>query len=257
MKILRKTFKITKEKSIYIEFSKLKMISFSMLVDGPEKSIGFTFCLYLFFHIKFNGFLPKFMVPSHPHKSIFSNKIIDLPEKRVISLSSHHDFTTMAIYWRIWTLDGEWNSKTPKWRDGSIDFHKIIFGKHESLIEEIECKEYIIDFVEGPYRVSVSKMIRTDSWQRKRDRKMLLFDIKCLDLIPTPESKWIGEEYSSDHHITLSSFFDGKFKSMDDAFKYYQDKLVKQRIESGGDDWVPKKHIKRIKRNKSIDNLLG
>lgn len=70
------------------------------------------------------------------------------------------------ISWNVWTSGMCWDSKTPRWRNGSQDIKELLFGKWEMRWEPIETVETIIPMPERSYPATVE--IRDHvSWNRR------------------------------------------------------------------------------------------
>lgn len=78
--------------------------------------------------------------------------------RRSLSLSFHN----YSMWWNIWRDDDSWSSDTPKWRNGNINFVRLLKGKDkvEKSIEETIFSE--IEMPEGKYycKINHNKYVR-------------------------------------------------------------------------------------------------
>lgn len=81
---------------------------------------------------------------------------------RAMELSLH----SWAIWWNLWTSSMEWNSKTPKWRNGSWHFLDTILGKTKYTRNVIDERDVEIPMPEGCYNAHVK--LCEDVWKRPR-----------------------------------------------------------------------------------------
>lgn len=77
------------------------------------------------------------------------------------------DFSRSRLRWQFGGGTMSWSSSTPKWKDGSIDLPKLLFGpvKYEEGRDR-EVHHVQIPMPEGAYDATIT--LSTDSWSRPR-----------------------------------------------------------------------------------------
>lgn len=101
-----------------------------------------------------------------------------------------HDW---ALWWSLWTDVGGWSSKRPRWRDGSLHFLDVLFGKAVHSSRALEAEEILVPMPEGTYAGTCR--LTEDTWKRPRwfARRLKRAHVEMADPVPVPgkgENSW-------------------------------------------------------------------
>lgn len=197
-------------------------LSWEMTVGGSEEQLRFCWGLWFFtLYIGLNWpLLRRWKATNDPHG-------------REISLSWY----ASAWRWRWWLPEGEWNSSTPKWRDGSFNPVDILLGREHYTKEKGQPILATLALPEKIYNVEViPARIR---WKRPRwphARIWTGFSLNCEEGIPVPgkgESAWDCEDDAI--YGTGSSA-----ETVEGAVEDLRKTVLEQRERYGGKGWIPK-----------------
>lgn len=85
-------------------------------------------------------------------------------KRRAISLKLA--FPELTLGWVLWKDDHEWNSRTPRWRQGHFDIVDFLLGRWEYSERDIETREIAVPMPERVYRGKARLFVST--WKRPR-----------------------------------------------------------------------------------------
>lgn len=71
-----------------------------------------------------------------------------------------------AVWWDVWHTAHEWNSKTPRWRSGSLHFVDAILGRMKFSSEVLSEHDALVPMPEGAYPASIT--LTRDTWTRPK-----------------------------------------------------------------------------------------
>jgi hypothetical protein len=144
-----------------------------------------------------------------------------------------HDW---ALWWHVWSDPHGWNSKTPRWRQGSFNIPDFFLGKMKYESRLIEREEVLIPMPEKAYRAVIE--IKEDSWTRSRFRtthNMMRAHVDMKEPIPVPgkgENSW-----DCDQDAIYSSTFAAS--DVSDAIGKVVTSVMSSRFRHGGRNWKP------------------
>ena len=155
-------------------------------------------------------------------------------------------FYDWAWHWNVWTNQDEWDSKTPKWRDGYFSIPDFVLGKTECTTVKHDPISATVSLPEGNYPVTV--IFETRTWKRPRwplARVRSGADVDSEQGIPIPgkgENSWdCGED--AYHSIGTSA------TTIEEAIAYTIEVVTERRLKYGGKNWQPeKKSCQRLAR---------
>lgn len=81
---------------------------------------------------------------------------------RELSLSVHGG----TIWWNLWTPSMEWDSRTPRWRNGNFNPADFLLGRRQFAKHVLGKHDTFIPMPEGCYPATVE--LRRDTWKRRR-----------------------------------------------------------------------------------------
>jgi hypothetical protein len=231
-------------------FNQAPHISFEL--DGEEREAIIHIAAFIGIWIIFENVLPKSWYPTRQ-----THGYGKLPDTRVFKIYWYE----WAIWWTFWMPRDRWDSTDPRWRCKSIDFRDLLRGKHTCSWKQMDVQEFLLPFLEGAYRVTVIKKLRTDSYRRWFTKTSISYEIKAgywgsgkTGEVPTNE--WIecpiphegkGESsYDQDEDGTYSmsmhssSLERKEQSSLYDVALYFWTRMMQQRKKYGYDRWVPR-----------------
>lgn len=141
-----------------------------------------------------------------------------------------------AISWNIWHSTMEWDSSTPKWRNGSFRILDLVFGRQIYSEKEIETRDIDIPMPEGTY-AATAKLYQA-TW--KRTRSLCTKTIKTINIvipgggIPHEGKAKSGHDCGGDatHGLTTSAY------SIAEGVGILVGNVLEQRVKYGGwKDW--------------------
>lgn len=193
-------------------------------VDASESEVTFHFAFFIGIWISFARIFPKWIYPPNYGE-------------REIAIRFHH----AAVWWNFWTPADEWNSKTPKYRNGSFHFDDFIKGKHHCERTPVSWEEFVLPFLEGTYKVKVTQFDRVDSWKRWPSRRSVSFEVEAEGGVPCPgkgESSWDQDENAT-FSISMPAKV-GRRTPYDAALSFWKS-VMKSRERHGSKSWLPER----------------
>lgn len=89
-------------------------------------------------------------------------------------------FHSGAVWWTCWVDDNEWNSRRPKWRQGSLNFVDFLLGRAKCTTTVLEERSVLVPMPERAYPALAKLMLY--EWKRPRwfalRRKRVQIDIE-------------------------------------------------------------------------------
>lgn len=153
---------------------------------------------------------------------------------RDLSLNVHN----WALWWSVWSPNGEWSSQCPKWRHGS--WHPL--GRYQRQSEELLQTERVeVPMPERTYRGVGTLSKTTWGWTRLPrifDQEIFTTEIKMDEgeQVPHPgkgENSWdCGED------ATFSS--SGPHRNIEEAIGSLVGSVMRSRRRHGGRNWRPR-----------------
>jgi hypothetical protein len=177
---------------------------------------------------------------------------------REISLSFHN----YHMWWNIWRDDSSWSSDVPKWRNGSIDFVKLLKGKHRF---EREVKEDFfgeIEMPEGKYLCRIKKenfkKIYQRWWSKEWDKYSFEFGYfnDKNEWISTPVLHWGKgtQSYNCGMDGTFEISLSNEIKTLEEAKNKVLEALLQDRERYGDIDFS---NVPGIVDGVVRENLIG
>lgn len=118
-------------------------------------------------------------------------------KERSLSLEFHHS----GIWWKLWVPRHEWNSETPRWRDGNFYFVDFFLGERQHTREDLGTNRITISLPEGNYE-GICTIFRS-TWKRPRwpwPLVLIRADIEMEKSIPIP-----GKGDDAIHSLTTTA----------------------------------------------------
>lgn len=152
--------------------------------------------------------------------------------ERELELSFHN----ATLFWRFWCEAHSWSSRTPKWRDGALNFADLLLGKMKYSHVPYAEETVTIALPEGSYSARIQLL--TSTWKRPRwpwTTQMERAEISILDGIPVPgkgENSWDCDEDAVFSLTTSAS-------TISDAVEKLIQHIQETRLHYGGKGWQP------------------
>lgn len=172
---------------------------------------------------------------------------------------SFHDY---HMWWNIWRDDSSWSSDVPFWRNGNIDFVKLLKGKSKVSSEVVFEGKEEISMPEGKYlcKLTYTKCTKTykrwwsNSWNRFEFE--FGFENDKGEWIKTPIPHWGKGENSWDCGMdgTYSISLGSDVRNLDGAKQRVSEHCLKYRERYGKVDFS---NVKGIENGVVKENLLA
>lgn len=248
------------KKSFYFDKDRFsKMLSFEIsgfdsspsikfAMEGSEREVVFHIAFLIGLWITVRG-IPDSWFPQEYNS--YGKQYYPCDREIRLTLIDFH-----LLVFSCWLDPNSWHRKDNGWRQWSINFQRLIQGKHNCEFINIETKQMLLPFYEGNYNVEVIKKMRIDSWQRWFTRMSISFEVKCgyynndnkwID-VPIPHEGKGENSWDCGEDATWSSSFPATFrrnkkfamKTCEDAALYFWQCMMETRIRYGGSHWMPK-----------------
>jgi hypothetical protein len=149
-------------------------------------------------------------------------------------------FYEWTLWWNFWTNEHEWNTKTPKWRDGCFHIDDFFLGKRDySKVEQVPLP-VLIPLPEKDYEGTLT--FYTQTWKRPRwpfAKQHQGGTIEIEGGIPVPgkgENSW---DCDDDAFTSISS----PSTTIAGAIIHTINFINQRRERYGGKDWLPKEVV--------------
>lgn len=200
-----------------------------MDIGDCEEELQFSFACGLFaLWIEFENFMPRAW-----RDRLYKKYGWELPLELEVS---YHDG---SVWWNLLTPRDSWDSKTPKWRNGSFNFMDFVFGRMKYSNRVYDERRVVIPMPEGNYEGTCK--LKEATWTRPRwsrwplTRAVLRADIEPDKPIPIPgkgENSWdCGEDAT--HSMTCAA------RTHEEAISKLVESCLSRRTRYGGANWLP------------------
>lgn len=145
---------------------------------------------------------------------------------------SYHD---KALWWRTWSPASSWSRKTPKWRDGNLDFERLVKGRAKHSEEDIETVSVQFVMPEATYPATIRMYKSIWAFPRWPAKVITRAEVTIENGIPIPgkgENSWDLD----DDAIYESSFV---ASSWNEAYQKFLKSVQDTRFKYGGRAWKP------------------
>lgn len=247
----RKFFWFGMNRNISIEFAGFNHHpTIGIDIDGPERGILFFISFGLWFSVRFDGFLPKWLTPKYI--SSYDGSII--PDEREIKIS----FFDWCLNWSFWMKPHEWNSTDSKLRRGSIDFQRLLKGKHTCEWIPINTIYREVQMLEGKYPVRAIENQRIDRLSRWFTKKSISYEVSVGRMVGNEfKEEYIPIEGKGENSWDCgesgrgSSSFPKKnenyyIRDIEEAVLHFEADVKYDRIRYGGINWIPREYREKM-----------
>lgn len=153
--------------------------------------------------------------------------------EREASLSFHD----LSLWWRAWQDPNDWREGTPRWREGNLNFDRLLRGRAVVTRRELERREVSVPMPEGPYAATaVLEEVRVEypRWPTEVAYTVTL-DLTAAGGIPVPGKGESAHDCEDDAILQSSE----RGRSIPDAIGELVGSVLARRERHGGRGWLP------------------